>query len=278
MLATVIPVAGAGAGAAAATAVTRSAVAATKAINLDGESFSSTSATLIATPTGGDPYCGATQQGAVSFTTSGTATGTYPGTFTETGHWDFDLITEQTFDATFTITSGPSTISGSILYDQTSTGPDGRSLVQNYGSCDGSQSGGAYTVCANDVLTGICAGQAVAFVSAGGLTQVFEHPTGRFHMTITGGNAQSAMVNSEFGQPLSVRVTDSMGAPVGGVAVRFVPARRNPTATPQGPWAATDWDGTTSMNMFASPVPGTYHVAAKSAKGATAVFTLSNTP
>jgi hypothetical protein len=252
--------------------------ASAKMVNLDGETFSSSSAALVAKATGGDPYCGATQQGAVSFSTSGTASGPYPGTFTETGHWDFDLIIEQTFDASFTIKSGPSTIKGFIAYDQTATGPEGGSLIANYGSCSGSQSGGPYTVCASEALKGGCAGNGVAFIGEEGISQVFEHPTGKYHMTITGGNEQSAMVSSEFAEPLGVQVTDSLGAPVGGVIVRYLPAKKNPTATPQGPWTATDWDGTAAMNMFASPVSGTYNVTAKGAKGANALFTLTNTP
>ncbi len=242
-------------------------------ILLDGERFSAPTAVL--TPSAG---CGLQQFGTVDFQASGVATGPFPGTFTETGQWDFDLTWEQTFQTSFTITSGSKVISGSVLYDNTATDASGKSLVNNWGGCDWSQAGGAYTTCSQQVLTGGCAGQAVAFISANGLSQVFEHPTGNYRMTVTGGNNQAAPVNSEFGLPLGVEVTDSLGAPVGGVTVAFVPAKRNPTASPQGPWTTTAWDGTASMNMFASPVAGTYTVSAKGTKGAKAVFTLTNSP
>ncbi len=79
---------------------------ASKAVNLDGERFSAASAVLHAVPTGeNEPYCGAQQQGSVQFSAEGTATGPYPGTFTENGQWDFDLITEQTFHSQFSIKS-----------------------------------------------------------------------------------------------------------------------------------------------------------------------------
>ncbi len=142
-------------------------------LNLAGEEFTAPSAVLTPHATGGDPYCGATQQGSVDYSVSGSASGPYPGTFSETGQWDFDLITEQTFNARFTIVSGGSTIRGYIAYDQTATGPEGRTLIANYGSCTASQSGGAYSVCANEAFAGSCAGQSIAQIGAEGFSQVF---------------------------------------------------------------------------------------------------------
>jgi hypothetical protein len=142
-------------------------------VNLAGEEFTAASAALTPHATGGDPYCGATQQGSVDYSVSGSASGPYPGTFSETGQWDFDLITEQTFHAQFTIVSGASTIRGHIAYDQTATGPEGRTLIANYGSCTGSQSGGAYSVCANEAFAGSCAGQSIAQIDSEGFSQVF---------------------------------------------------------------------------------------------------------
>jgi hypothetical protein len=260
------------------TAVVGVAPALANSVNLDGETFSSSSAELVAHPTGGEPYCGAWQQGSVTFSTSGTASGPYPGTFTETGQWDFDLIAEQTFHAQFTITSGARTIKGVILYDNTATGAEGTSLVHDYGSCSGSQSGGAYSTCESEVLTGSCGGQAVAFIGAKGISQTFEHPTCKFHMAITEGNERSAPINGEFATPLRVQVTDSLGAPVGGVTVSYAPAKHNPSGYPQGPWTVTAWDGSASMPFFAGPTAGTYSVTAKGAKGSKTVFTETNLP
>ncbi len=64
-----------------------------------------------------------------------------------------------------------------------------------------------------------------------------------------------------------------------GVAVRYIPvAKKGPSASPQGPWTGTPWDGTAQMNVQASPLAGTYSMLAKGEKGASATFTLTNTP
>lgn len=144
------------------------------ALSLGGEELRSPSATLHAEPTGGDPYCGATQQGQVSYSTSGTAYGPYPGTFTETGHWSFDLINEQTYQAKFTITSPFGVFKGVVLYDASAIGlPEGSSLIANYGSCFGSQSGGPYSICESEALTAACGGPSIAYIGAEGFTQTF---------------------------------------------------------------------------------------------------------
>ena len=247
-----------------------------KAHTLDGETLTAT--TTVLTPSAG---CGLQQAGSVNFSTSGTATGPYPGTFTETGNWSFDLITEQTFETSFTITSGTRVLSGILLYDQTSTGPDGKSLVQNLGGCGYSNSGGAYSTCSQQQLTGACAGQSVAFIYPDSFFQTFSKPSGAYTMVITGGNHQTAGVStanftSEFPQPLSVRVTDANGAGVPGVVVTWRAAARNPTGSPAGPWTGTDWNGDASVNVFAGVTAGTYSVTAKGTKGTSAVFTLTN--
>jgi len=259
---------------------TAAASPAAKAVNIDGERFSAPSAVLHAGPTGeNEPYCGAQQQGSVQFSAEGTASGPYPGTFTETGQWDFDLITEQTFHSQFTIKSGTRTITGMISYEAGGAGAEGKSFIQNWGGCTWSQSGGPYTYCPSEAFAGVCSGQSVAFISAEGLTQIFEHPTGSYHMEILEGNEQSAPVNTWFETPLTVRVTDSLGAPVAGVLVRYLPAsKKGPSAAPQGPWTGTYWDGTAQMKVQASPFAGTYGMVAKGEKGAAATFTLTNTP
>ena len=247
-----------------------------KALTLDGETLTAT--TTVLTPSAG---CGLQQAGSVNFSASGTATGPYPGTFTETGNWSFDLITEQTFETSFTITSGTRVLSGILLYDQTSTGPDGRSLVQNLGGCGYSNAGGAYSTCSQQQLTGACAGQSVAFIYPDSFFQTFSKPSGGSTMVITGGNQQTAGVStanftSEFPQPLSVRVTDANGAGVPGVVVTWLAAARNPTGSPAGPWTGTDWNGDASVNVFAGVTAGTYSVTAKGSKRTRAVFTLTN--
>ena len=50
----------------------------------------------------------------VTFSTSGAATGPYPGTFTAAGTWGVNQLEQASFDESFTITSGASTISGGM--------------------------------------------------------------------------------------------------------------------------------------------------------------------
>jgi hypothetical protein len=225
--------------------------------------------------------CGLQQAGSPSFSVAGTATGPYPGTFTETGSWSFDLITEQTFETSFTITSGAKVLNGILLYDVSSTGPDGKSLVQNLGSCSYSDAGGAYSTCSQQQLTGACAGQSVAFIYADSFYQSFSKPRGAYTMTITGGNNQSAGLSTssyscEFPLPVAVQVTDANGAPVPGVVVTWRTSRGAAAGAPAGPWTGTDWNGDASVNVFCGYAAGTFSVTAKGSKGSHAVFTLTN--
>ena len=247
-----------------------------RAATLDGEVLSAAS-TAISTGTG----CGQQQAGSPTFSVSGTATGPYPGTFTEIGSWSFDLLTEQTFETSFTITSGAKVLNGILLYDVTSTGPDGKSLVQNLGNCSYSDAGGAYSTCSQQQLTGACAGQAVAFIAADGFYQAFSKPSGAYTMTVTGGNDQSAGLSTssyscEFPQPIAVQVTDANGAPVPGVIVKWLASRSVASGSPAGPWTGTDWHGDASVNVFCGYAAGTYSITAKGSKGTHAVFTLTN--
>ncbi len=243
---------------------------------LDGERLTAGSTTI--TPGAG---CGQTQAGSPTFSVSGTATGPYPGTFTETGSWSFDLITEQTFETSFTITSGTRVISGIVLYDVTSTGPDGKSLVQNLGGCGYSIAGGAYSTCSQQQLTGSCAGESVAFVYPDSFLQTFSKPSGAYAMTITGGDNQTAGLSTssylcEFPQPIVVHVTDAAGAPVPGVVVRWLTSRSTAAGMPAGPRSGTDWNGEAQISVYCGYAPGTYTIIAKGTKGTRAVFTLTN--
>jgi len=252
-----------------------SGAARSRTATLDGEVLTAPF-TTISTGTG----CGQQQAGSPTFAVSGVATGPYPGTFTETGSWSFDLISEQTFETSFTITSGSKVLSGILLYDVTSTGPDGKSLVQNLGSCSYSVAGGAYSTCAQQQLTGACAGQSVAFIYADSFYQSFSKPSGAYTMTITGGNDQTAGLSTstfscEFPQPIAVQVTDANGAPVPGVIVTWRTSRSPATGAPAGPWTGTDWHGDASVNVFCGYAAGTFSITAKGSKGTHAVFTLT---
>lgn len=74
--------------------------------SLAGESFAGTDVLTGQCPPPGDA-------GSLPFTASGTASGPYPGTFTETGYWELDLEVLSAFHSSFTITSGATTVTGS---------------------------------------------------------------------------------------------------------------------------------------------------------------------
>jgi hypothetical protein len=81
------------------------ALAQTTPSSLAGETFSSTSGSVSGT-------CTSPNIGSFTFSTSGTATGPYPGTFTESGSFTINSGVTA-FSATFAITSGTNTVSGS---------------------------------------------------------------------------------------------------------------------------------------------------------------------
>ena len=54
--------------------------------------------------------------GSPTFAAKGTASGPYPGTFSETGYWELDLEVLSVFHANFKIVSGSRTITGSATF------------------------------------------------------------------------------------------------------------------------------------------------------------------
>lgn len=117
--------------------------------SLAGESFAGTDIVTSSCPPPGDA-------GSLPFTASGTASGPYPGTFTETGYWELDLEVLSAFHSTFTITSGATTVTGTTdftvgspfaacdgrayavptHYTGTATGPGGTSTVSGSSTVD----------------------------------------------------------------------------------------------------------------------------------------------
>jgi hypothetical protein len=95
-----------------------SGVASAAAPSLSGEVLTGTDIAGTCPPPG--------DAGSVPYTASGTATGPYPGTFTETGYWELDLEVLSAFHASYTITSGSTTISGTADYATTT-----------FAACDG---------------------------------------------------------------------------------------------------------------------------------------------
>lgn len=103
------------------------------------------------------------------------------------------------------------------------------------------------------------------------------------NVTVVAGNQQSAAVNTLFSLPLSVRVTDGSGNPVGGVSVTFTAPATGPSGTfPGGTLSRivqTDTGGIARADSFrANTVAGSYDVnATVQGLAGTGTFTLSNT-
>jgi hypothetical protein len=98
-------------------------------------------------------------------------------------------------------------------------------------------------------------------------------------ITITGGNNQSAVVNSNFAQALSVRVSSQFGEPVDRGHVTFTGPRQGASTSPATTRQRLDRFGNASVTVSANNTSGPYTVTA-AARGVLfpAFFSLSNTP
>ena len=106
-------------------------------------------------------------------------------------------------------------------------------------------------------------------------------PASAAKVAVTGGNNQSAAINTAFASPLAVTVTDSAGNPVPNVVVTFTaPAQTGPSVTFAGgkTTATTNAAGVaTSVTITAnSRVGASYSVVASAGPAAPATFTLTN--
>jgi uncharacterized repeat protein (TIGR01451 family) len=98
-----------------------------------------------------------------------------------------------------------------------------------------------------------------------------------FAMAISGGNNQSAEINTAFANPLAVTVSSAFGEPVAGGGVTFTPPSAGASAVLTGSPATISGAGAASVAAAANGNAGSYAVAA-SATGATGVnFSLQNT-
>ncbi|HEY0181104.1 MAG TPA: Ig-like domain-containing protein [Dokdonella sp.] len=94
-----------------------------------------------------------------------------------------------------------------------------------------------------------------------------------------GSGVQSTEVGTPFPAPLLVRVADSHGNPVAGIAVAFAAPTAGASATLSAPSAVSGADGEASVAAIANTVAGHYVVIASvSGVGANLVFDLTNTP
>ena len=81
-------------------------------------------------------------------------------------------------------------------------------------------------------------------------------------ITATGGTPQSTVVNTPFGAPLQVTVTDAGGNPVSGVAFAFAVPASGASATISSPNAVTNIAGVASVTAIANAIAGSYGVTA----------------
>jgi hypothetical protein len=100
------------------------------------------------------------------------------------------------------------------------------------------------------------------------------------HVDAVSGGGQSASVNTAFGVPLVVKVTDPFGNPVAGVTVTFAgPTSGAGVTFPTGPTAPTGPTGQASLTIKANRASGSYAVTATTAGvGTPATFALTNVP
>ncbi len=98
-------------------------------------------------------------------------------------------------------------------------------------------------------------------------------------ISVSLGDAQSAVVGTPFAQALEVSVQDADGNAVPNAAVTFTPPTTGPTAALAATVITTDASGHASTSASAGTVTGRYDVTATVSGGAApAVFALTNTP
>lgn len=134
----------------------------------------------------------------------------------------------------------------------------------------------APTFTANEVLGSYSVGAGGAGLSTSfALTNVVGGPAA---MNATGGDGQSASINTAFSSALQVTVTDAFGNPISGVDVTFsAPAEGASAIFPDGNSTQTDASGNASVSVSANGVEGSYSVTAAGG-GLGASFNLTNTP
>ena len=106
-------------------------------------------------------------------------------------------------------------------------------------------------------------------------------PNGPSAIQIVSGNAQSAVVNTQFGQTLKVRAVDSNGIGISGVTVTFAAPATGASGSFAGGilTAITDATGIATSALYsANTVAGSYNISATVAGLTPINFNLTNTP
>ncbi|HEX8911060.1 MAG TPA: Calx-beta domain-containing protein, partial [Humisphaera sp.] len=98
-----------------------------------------------------------------------------------------------------------------------------------------------------------------------------------FGIAVTGGNGQSAQVNTGFASPLGVRVSSAFGEPVAGGKVTYTPPASGASAALAASTVTLDGTGSGSVTATAGAATGSYAVTATAAGVASpASFNLTN--
>jgi hypothetical protein len=94
-------------------------------------------------------------------------------------------------------------------------------------------------------------------------------------LTVSSGNGQSAIVNTQFATPLTVTLKDPYGSPISGETVTFAAPGSGATAALSASSVVTAADGTATVTATANGTAGSYAVTA-TLYGFSGAFSLTN--
>jgi hypothetical protein len=180
--------------------------------------------------------------GSLPYSASGTASGPYPGTFTETGYWELDLEVLSAFHARYTITSGSTTITGTADY-----------AASAFAACDGRMYNEPASYAASVASTGGTAtdrGTSTVNISYGLFDQSFTSQGGGGSTTCTGGSgtAKFSPGLTTIAQAQNTRVSESLSGCAGPVAsagvVLHIPTAPAMTCSTLSAGSASSFAGT----------------------------------
>jgi CSLREA domain-containing protein len=97
-----------------------------------------------------------------------------------------------------------------------------------------------------------------------------------FTLTKTGGDGQSASVNTAFGDPLAATLTETGGLPLPGATITFTAPASGPSAALSSGTATTNPSGVASVTATANGAGGSYGVTAGAPGVSTVSFGLTN--
>ncbi|MEA5421270.1 CHAT domain-containing protein [Spirulina sp. CCNP1310] len=100
-----------------------------------------------------------------------------------------------------------------------------------------------------------------------------------FNLTVVNGNNQATIINTAFGQPLQVRLTEAaFNQPIAGVPITFTLPTSGPSGVATQVTVLTDAQGIATLNIAANGLVGGYGAIATVNSTLSAQFTLANVP